>query len=162
MIIAPFFALTGDAVDFDVDQVVAHCRRAFWSCDDAATAVLDHVCELVRGSASGSSAPATPQHRRARKSCDPRCGWRRRRSRSRSDCVAPAPARIRFSMRFSQPVPSRQGVHWPQDSDMIEARDALQHAHHAGGLVHHDDRGRCRWLSPTAFRRVVVHVGLRA
>ncbi len=30
----------------------------------------------------------------------------------------PAPARMRLSMRFSQPVPSRQGVHWPQDSAM--------------------------------------------
>jgi hypothetical protein len=36
-------------------------------------------------------------------------------SRSRSSRL-PCPARMRNSTRFIQPVPSRQGVHWPQDS----------------------------------------------
>src|SRR5580700_595555 len=32
--------------------------------------------------------------------------------------LLPSPAIMRFSMRSSQPVPSRQGVHCPQDSDI--------------------------------------------
>ena len=65
---------------------------------------------------------------------------------------------MRFSMRSSQPVPSRQGVHWPQDSDIVEARQPLERPHHAGGLVHDDD-GAGADRGAGLLDRVVVHVG---
>ena len=39
-------------------------------------------------------------------------------------------------------VPSRQGVHWPQDSCEKNFEDVLIARDDAGVLVHHDDRGR--------------------
>ena len=38
------------------------------------------------------------------------------RSSSARSSGAPSPRRRRFTIRCSQPVPSRQGVHWPHDS----------------------------------------------
>src|SRR5215469_9135465 len=42
----------------------------------------------------------------------------------------------------------------------VEARDALEHPHHAGGLVH-DDGGAGAERGARGLHRVVVHVGLQ-
>src|SRR5215213_7523008 len=41
----------------------------------------------------------------------------------------------------------------------VEARDALEHTHHAGGLIHHDYGGRADGRAGGA-QRVVIHVRL--
>ena len=37
-------------------------------------------------------------------------------SSSARSSIRPKPFSMRCTTRYSQPVPSRQGVHWPQDS----------------------------------------------
>ena len=85
--------------------------------DDAASAVIDHVFELV---AEMLEEALHRPGRRITQAAD----------RVALDAVgdieqqvqvlraALSPARMRLSVRLSQPVPSRHGVHWPQDSDM--------------------------------------------
>ena len=109
------------AVDLDVDEFLSHDSLALGQLhprlvDDAAAAVIDHVFELV---------PVVLEEALHRPG---------RRIAERADGVAfdavgdveqqvqllapRRPASTRRSSRFIQPVPSRHGVHWPQDSDM--------------------------------------------
>ena len=39
---------------------------------------------------------------------------------------------------YSLCVPSRQGMHLPQDSEVMKASEVARHVHHAGVLVHDD------------------------
>ena len=62
-------------------------------------------------------------------------------SRSRSDS-RPWPSSIRSRIFSSQPLPSRQGVHWPHDSRWKKRDDAPGGPHRAGGVIHGDHRAR--------------------
>ncbi len=90
-------------------------RPPFVAVDDAATAVLDHVLELVPEVLH--EALHRPRGRVAERA-DGVAFDLVRDVDQHVEVVLDALARRRcgVSMRYSQPVPSRHGVHWPHDS----------------------------------------------
>ncbi len=53
-------------------------------------------------------------------------------------------------------VPSRQGVHWPQDSSLGEGQEVAGQIHHAGALVHDDEAAGAHDRPGLACRLLVV------
>ena len=100
-------------------------RRAAWHITRALYAAICSVegCALMRASSSGREAadealaPARRRRRRARRWCAPRSA--RVSSWSIGDLLAGRASPLLHAVQdaaTSQPVPSRHGVHWPQDS----------------------------------------------
>ena len=108
----------------------------------------------ARGGSGGSGpAPAKPRRRRARRWCGPRSPWSPRAA-GRSPPACAMPAAIRVIIRHSQPLPSRQGVHWPQELVHVELRQPRDRLHDVRRLVHDDDGGRAEAATgPRAARR---------
>ena len=104
------------AVDLDVDDVFAHAT----ACAGAST-MLFPPCSIMysnswrkwRMKLCTGQAAASPSAQIVWPSI-----WFATWTRRSRSVIRPCPARIRRSMRVSQPVPSRQGVHCPQDSAM--------------------------------------------
>src|SRR6202162_3003909 len=106
-------SLHGDAVDFDIDLIVAHAaaRSTLTMLRPPCSTMYSNSCRKCLRKLCTGHAAASPR---------PQIVWPSMRfatssSRFRSSC-RPCPARMRLSVRLSQPVPSRHGVHWPQDS----------------------------------------------
>src|SRR6185312_656361 len=122
--------------------------------DDAAAAVIDHVFELV------AVVLDEALHR-------PRCSVPERTDRVPFDVVCDIDehchvlaAPLTCENAFQHPVePAGALAAWRALTARfghIKARDALERAHHARGLIHDDDRGGAERRADAA-QRVVVH-----
>src|SRR5215469_2085478 len=159
MIVSPLRALRGLPLTSTLTNSSAMlCRpRSKLFLDDAAAAVIDHVLELVPEMLEEAL------HRPGRRIAERTDGVALDAVGDideERELLAPRLARehaLQQSIHPARSLAARRAL--AAGLRHVEARDALEHPHHAGGLVHDDDR-RGPDGGADGTQRVVVEVGL--
>src|SRR6185437_16120659 len=153
----PFTSMLTNSPLITIYAARGSCRNEPLFLDDAAPAVVDHVLELVAIVLDEAL-------------YGPRRGIAERADRMALDVICDVDEHRHVLAAALAGEDSLQHAVEPASAlaagrtlaaglRHVEPRDALEHAHHAGGLVHHDDRRGAEGRARRA-QRVVVHVDI--